>query len=271
MRSLVLLSIVAVLGSGGCAASSESSEEATDEGALVGGSRDLRWSASGYLAKGPSMGELDTSKPACGATLISSNVVVTAAHCVGDASQTFAFGTGDVGSGAVVKVVERHVHPKFHAEAQGSFDPVHALRKYDVAYLVLERDVVGVEPAALPDAKPAIGCNVQAIGYHGQDTSPGRERTSAPACVLLRVTLGTDPIFEVHPAGGSALCIADGDEGSPVVDRDANRQVLVGFFVGSVTQGFTDCRRGTQFLDGYESAFGYREFFEAGIAAAKNK
>jgi len=269
MRSLLLLSMVLAVGCTSATADDDPAQ--SDEGELVGGARDLRWSASGYLAKGPSMDRLDMAKPACGATLISSNVVVTAAHCVKDAGATFAFGTGDVGSGAVVKVVERHVHPKYHAEAQGSIDLVHALRKYDVAYLVLERDITNVRPATLPDAKPAIGCNVQAIGYHGQGAAPGRERKSTPACVLLRLTLGSDPIFEVHPAESSALCIADGDEGSPVVDRDANKQVLVGIFVGSVTQGLTDCRRGTQFLNGYESAFGYREFLEEGIAAAKRK
>lgn len=243
-----------------CAAPTESSDAETDEGELVGGARDLRWNASGHLLKNG-----DRSRPACGATLISPRVVVTAAHCVDDASATFAFGAGDVGTGPSVRVVERHAHPKYHREAQGSIDLVHALRKYDIAYLVLERDVTFATPAQLPDAKPGLGCNIQAIGY--------REglRKSTPACVVLRLTLGSDPIFEVHPAENSALCIADGDEGSAVVARDPSKNVLVGIFVGSVTQGFTDCRRGTQFLNGYESAFGYREFLREGIARAAAK
>ena len=77
---------------------------------------------------------------------------------------------------------------------------------------------------------------------------------------------GSDPIFEVHPAGYSALCHLDGDEGSPVVRREGNKHVLVGIYVGSVTQSFTDCRKGTQFLDGYESMFGYGDFLRGGIA-----
>jgi hypothetical protein len=44
--------------------------------------------------------------------------------------------------------------------------------------------------------------------------------------------------------------------------------VLVGFYVGSVTQGITDCRRGVQFLNGYESAYGYRDFFAEAIDGA---
>jgi hypothetical protein len=39
--------------------------------------------------------------------------------------------------------------------------------------------------------------------------------------------------------------------------------------VGSVTQSLTDCRAGTQFLDGYESMFGYGDFLRAGIASVK--
>jgi hypothetical protein len=214
------------------------------------------------------MQRLDTSKVACGATLIAPRVIVTAAHCVTDTSTTFAFGTGDVGSGAVVEVVERHPHPDFHPVAQGDFDLTHVLHKFDVAYLVLARAVDFAAPAELIAQKPPVGCNVQAIGWRTEGASkPVRE--SAPACVLFRVQLGEDPIFEVHPAEGSALCHLDGDQGSPVVLRQGEKQILVGIYVGSVTQSLTDCRAGTQFLDGYESMFGYGDFLRAGIASVK--
>ena len=39
-----------------------------------------------------------------------------------------------------------------------------------------------------------------------------------------------------------------------------SENVLRGIYVGSVTQGITDCRGGTQYLNGYESVFGYRDF-----------
>src|SRR5690606_14188917 len=113
-------------------------DETRVESELVGGRRDLRWASSGYLARGPSMADLDLSKPTCGATLIAPNVVVTAAHCVADDDATFAFGAGDTASGPLVRVVERHVHPSYRPEPQQPVDLVHALRKYDVAYLVLE-------------------------------------------------------------------------------------------------------------------------------------
>jgi hypothetical protein len=144
------------------------------------------------------------------------------------------------------------------------------LRKNDVAYLILERALT-TAPAELPRADPADACNVQAIGYHADSAGKPPARVSTPACILFKVSLGDDPIFEVHPQNRSGLCVADGDEGSPVVLRDASRQVLVGFFVGSVTQGFTDCKKGVQFLDGYENAYGYRAFFEEGIARGKTR
>jgi hypothetical protein len=232
----------------GCAAADDASLRAEGSDAdIVGGKAEDRFSAVGYLARS------DRSGPACGATLIAPNVAVTAAHCVLDDHATYAFGAGDFGKGSRVRVTERRIHP--------DFDAADALRKHDVALLVLERNVDFAEPAELADAEPSSGCNVQAIGYHAEGGAP--VRVSAPACVMFRVTLGTDPIFEVHPAEGSALCIADGDEGSAVVAQDGLHTKLVGIYVGSVTQGITDCRRGTQFLDGYESIFGYRSFLGA--------
>lgn len=268
MRSALLLSIG--LGLAACASPEGSDSEepaASDDAEIVGGSRDLRWSASGYLLSGSSMETLDRSKPACGATLIAPNVAVTAAHCVLDQNKTFAFGSGDIGTGPLVRVKERRAHPKFHAEAQGSIDLVHALRKYDVGVLILESAVKGVTPAQLPDEKPSIGCNLRAIGYHAASAGAPSLRHSAPACTILRLTLGTDPIFEVHPRGRAALCLADGDEGSSVFDESADKNVLRGIFVGSVTQGITDCRGGTQYLNGYESAYGYRDFLREQIAS----
>ncbi len=248
----------------GCAASTEdATNPESGESDIVGGKPDARWSASGYLVKGPSLDRLDRSKPKCGATLIAPNVVVTAAHCVlADKTATWAFGTGNTGQGEVVKVVSTRVHPDFHETAQGPVDLVHALRKHDVATLVLEHAIAGVTPASLPTDPPSSGCSIQAIGYSGAS------RVSAPACIMFRITLVTDPIFEVHPAESSALCIRDGDEGSSVVDRASEKSVLRGIFVGSVTQGLTDCKRGTQFLDGYESMFGYRAFLQESIRAA---
>ena len=63
----------------GAAADAESQSSGSD---LVGGARDLGLAAAGYLVQGGSLATVDLSQPACNATLIAPNVVVTAAHCV---------------------------------------------------------------------------------------------------------------------------------------------------------------------------------------------
>jgi len=247
MRALALLLFLA-----GCANASE--DTAAGDGALVGGQRSVAHAASGYLVRTDA-----PAKIACNATLIAPKVVVTPAHCVTDATATFVFGVGDIG-GATIRVVERHAHPDFHPEPQGFFDLDHVLRKFDVAYLVLEKAPAGVAPAALTTNEPTMGTSVTAYGYQAG------KRVTTPASIMFGIQLGSDPIFEVHPSGDSALCVADGDEGSPVIADDG---ALVGIYVGSVTQGFTDCRTGSQYLDGYESMYGYADFLRTGIAATR--
>ncbi|MBL8612255.1 MAG: trypsin-like serine protease, partial [Myxococcales bacterium] len=121
----------------GCAA--EAGDDSLSEDELVGGRRDLRFAAGGYLSHSSS-----PSAVSCGATLIAPRIAVTAAHCVlAKTDGTWSYGVGEIGKPAA-KVTEVHVHPKFHAEKQGVIDLTHALRKFDVAYVVLDRAVAGV-------------------------------------------------------------------------------------------------------------------------------
>lgn len=60
----------------------------------------------------------------------------------------------------------------------------------------------------------------------------------------------------------------DGDEGHAAVGSGADgAPVLIGIYVGSVTQAFSDCRKYLQYLNGYEATFGYLDFYREGIAA----
>jgi hypothetical protein len=132
--------------------------------------------------------------------------------------------------------------------------------------LILEHGIDGVTPAALPTAAPVDGCTVEALGYHDG------LRVSTDACIEMQVDLGTDPIFEVHPDNDSALCMADGDEGSAVVARaDTKTPTLVGIFAGSVTQPFTDCVSGTQFLRRIRVRLRIRRFSGAGHPGGSQK
>ena len=96
----------------GCVAESSATG---DEADLVGGKVDKRWPASGYLAHGKDVTAARKAGVSCGATLVSPNVVVTAAHCVLSApGDTWVFGLGDVGSKTPITVLSVNVHPKFH-------------------------------------------------------------------------------------------------------------------------------------------------------------
>lgn len=241
-------------GLGAVVGCSQAPTDGSSASAIVGGQPSNGWLAAGYLTYADNADDLDPSQVACGATLIAPNVIMTAAHCVlAQSSSTWAFGTGSPGSTPLVTVGAPHVHPQYSAS-----DP---LRNYDLAYLILATPISDVTPATVPTAEPADGCSdYQAIGYDSEG-----ERVGVAACIELRPTLGSDPILEVHPSGETALCVNDGDYGSALVEGDPGAPVLVGLFVGSVTQVLTDCVTGTQYLDGYESAYGYSSFFQQAV------
>jgi hypothetical protein len=155
-----------------------------------------------------------------------------------------------------VKVTARHLHPEFHAVAQGMFDLQHILRNHDLAYVVLEHAVMGVVPATIPDVEISDKMQITAIGYNA------KIRRSTPAHVSFSVdaTLGMgdseDPVLEVAPDADGSLCVTEGDGGSPIVSRADQHEVLVGVFVGSAL----GCHPAFEFMDGFESTFGFRDF-----------
>ena len=248
-----------------CSSEATSDEQPVtgDEDELIGGSPESRYLAVGYLTT-DRPGETD--RALCGATLIAPNVVVTAAHCAARyETSSLSFGVGQIQDRRRVRVSEQHVHPKAHLEAQGSLDAIHALRLYDVAYLVLERAVDGVVPASIDTQKPAARCNVRLVAYGPSGQSSAPIRKGVDGCVVLNAKLGSDTIVEVRPTGGGAVCQRDGDEGHAVLRVDGTTPVLEGLYVGSVTQSFTDCKKYLQLLNGYEATYGYRSFYEEGI------
>ena len=261
-QHLIGMAVTAVL----AACASETAPVAEDQSAeLVGGTAEARWQGVGYLVD-----TAGANTALCGATLIAPNVVVTAGHCAWrNRTKKLAFGTGELQAKKRTAVVEIAYDPGAHLEAQGSIDLVHTLLLNDLAYLVLATAVPGVEPIALQATKPVMACNAHLVGY-GQNNSNQLVRKGVDGCVLFNAKLGSDAIVEVRPTKGGAVCHRDGDEGHPalLVGSDGKPQLL-GVYVGSVTQGLTDCKKFLQLLNGYEASFGHAAFYNQGIARGK--
>ncbi len=256
-----LFAVASLLSLVGCASTTDGAAQ-EDEGALVGGAPESEWLAAGYLARADGSGGV-----LCGATLIGSGVVATAAHCVYRNKDTeLAFGTGEVGGGRRVRVREVHYHPKAHVEADGFVDLVHALRLNDLAYLILDEPVRDVAPAILANRAPRLGdCDVRIIAY-GDPKSDRAARKSAEGCVILKPEIHDDAIIEIRPHGG-AVCHDHGDEGHAAITAGPDgRPVLIGVYVGSVSQAATDCQRHLQLFNGYEDVAGHSDFFAGAVA-----
>lgn len=254
---------LAVLGASGCDAPSD--EPATsEEQDLVGGKAESRFQAVGYLAAAGS------DEPLCGATLIASNVAVTAAHCVHrHRDQVLELGVGEIAERRRTRVRSVHAHPEAHLEKEGTVDLVHTLLLFDLAYVILDAPVEGVVPASLATTRPRHGDAVQLVGYGPLDDET-LQRKGVRGRVVLNANLAGDTIVEIAPRDGGAVCHRHGDEGHAAVVADANGDpVLVGVYVGSVTQALTDCRKHLQLLNGYEATFGHLSFYEDGIEAGR--
>jgi Trypsin len=243
-----------------CGTTTEVSQPAESD--IVGGQAESRFAGVGYLADKAAPG-----KALCGATLVGPNVVVTAAHCIyRNRDRQLSFGVGNLG-GKSYGISTVAYHPKVHLESAGSFDLIHTLMKYDLAYAVLDTQASGVEPIAVDTVKPEKICNAELIGYGPRVTAKSSEapiRKGIKGCPVLNVTLGTDTVVEIRPAAGGAVCNADGDEGHAALRVDSEgKPHLMAIYVGSVTQGFSDCKKYLQYLNGYEASFGHAEFYAA--------
>lgn len=262
LRLLSGLAIAGVLLGAGCDGEDEPTRTTSEEQDLVGGSAESRWRAVGYVAAA------GNDQVLCGATLIAPNVAVTAAHCLHRSRELpLDFGVGEVEDGERTAIRSYTVHPDAHLEAEGNIDLVHALLLYDLAYMILDQPVAGVEPARLSTVKPKHREQVQLVAYGplGDDTVA---RKGVRGRVVLNAELASDTIVEIAPRDGGAVCHRDGDEGHAAVAPGADgAPVLIGIYVGSVTQAFSDCRKYLQYLNGYEATFGYLDFYRAGIAA----
>jgi secreted trypsin-like serine protease len=174
----------------------------------------------------------------CTGTLVATNVVVTAAHCVrGECCQRVFIGP-DVDSptdGAVVNVEHAEMYPEYNPTAA----PYH-----DVAVLILADDVQGVAPRTIasPDALEGEP-SVRIVGYGTTNVAGtagyGRRRQVDVPLASNDLPLGQDPTVEF--VAGQPLLEKDscnGDSGGPAyVERDGEWLLM-----GSTSRGVTGKR-----------------------------
>lgn len=175
------------------------------------------------------VGRLDTGSGYCTATLIATDLVLTAAHCLYDRSGrpvppgqiTFRAGLrGDeaVAEGQVLRMV---AHP--------GYDPAHGTHpasvRHDVALVQLRQPIAAAVAAPFPVRPLPMGRQVSVVSYaRGRDTVLSWER----ACKVLG---RQDGLMAVD-------CDLDfGSSGAPVFDLTQGRGQIVGLISAGRRQG----------------------------------
>jgi hypothetical protein len=187
-----------------------------DTAAILGGRRDLDH---------PQVTLLIFSTHLCSGTLVSSRVVLTAAHCVLSGSATVVprvyFGRNQ-NDAEVIDGVEAYPHPEYDPR---SFEN-------DIAVVVL-RDRARFQPVPLHLTAPVVDTVVTLVGFGLTDTE---DRGSSGERMQARkpITSVTDQVIVT----GRAIC--SGDSGGPALfDVDGGQQVG-----GVISYGDLDCNYG---------------------------
>jgi hypothetical protein len=147
----------------------------------------------------------------CTATLVASDVVVTAAHCVAGAAAA-----GD----PISMVLGSEQYIADHAEVHPDWAP--GAPADDVAVVVMSRPVEGIDPLALVPAEPLLGAAFKLVG-HGE-WSPDDPRDAERQAQVGAVSDVQARSFSYEEEVDDA-CLR-GRGGGPVLAGDAPEQML---------------------------------------------
>jgi secreted trypsin-like serine protease len=187
--------------------------------------------------------------PFCGATLIASDIAVTAAHCVRD-NDTFAVGFGQAGSSPPIRVKKAVTHPAYPGRGY----------RHDLAVLVLERPA---SVAPLPIAAPVVATSATTIGY-GRVIEGPKDQQGGWTGERKRAELwifGADGQNIWAQGREGALCY--GDSGSALL-TSTNPPNALGVLWGSPQEEDVLCKTGTTRI--FTSLSDERAFIEQVIA-----
>ncbi|WP_347359335.1 trypsin-like serine protease [Bdellovibrio sp.] len=161
----------------------------------------------------------------CSGVLVSSKVVLTAAHCLPSEKENIKayFSNSPLNEDASVEFREVSSivqHPQYSADEE--------LESVDLAVLVLATDVpAGYLPVSIDDYDELkIGTEVILAGY-GNSTATSAEGFGELRKVATSISKVTGPLFfEIDQANGRGIC--DGDSGGPVFRVNTDKLTLVG-------------------------------------------
>jgi secreted trypsin-like serine protease len=232
-------------------------EESASNAAIVGGQSDLRHPAIGYILnmfEKPD-GTVSVSSVVCTGSLIASDVVLTAAHCLTKAEERakaaetkygitytgLGFGVGEYDDANITRVRSSTAHPDYAKPSTDARDnAVSVSYEHDLAYLVLKKPITGIKPLTVRRSSHKGSCDYVATGYGAttqeRDADGKLSESGQGTRKALEVCADQGYTARMITSYSKTGSVCHGDSGGPLRVRDSRE------FVGVVSYSYgEDC------------------------------